>query len=227
MRDKESADIMVRIGEAVTLDYAGERSAAGARLEALWEEIKTAGSGIHRCMLAHYMADMQDDPRAELLWDLRALQAADSVDSGGLQECYPSLHLNLADDYRKLGDLRSAREHLSTAAELAEGLPENGYAKNDSPRYRPFGRPAGTRVMSTSRTVPQRYAVISDNEPPQRNRARRRGCQRSGRFDLLRPAPRRQRIRQPRFAIERIRRGPVRWREASGIAGSPTLHLRT
>ena len=125
----ESDDIMRRIGAAVALDYAGERPAARVRLEALWEEVKTVGTGVHRCMLAHHMADIQDDPRVELLWDLRTLQAADSVDGDGLPEWYPSLHLNLAEDYRKLGNFRSAREHLSTAADLVERLPENGYAK--------------------------------------------------------------------------------------------------
>jgi len=80
-------------------------------------------------MLAHYTADIQDDPRVELSWDLLALQAADSVDGDRLRDCYPSLHLNLAGDSRKLGDFREAREHLSNAAESVDGLPDNGYAK--------------------------------------------------------------------------------------------------
>ena len=32
---------------------------------------------MHRCGLAHAMADVQDDVRQELVWDQRALAAAD------------------------------------------------------------------------------------------------------------------------------------------------------
>ncbi|MGQ0776481.1 MAG: hypothetical protein ACT4NY_18980 [Pseudonocardiales bacterium] len=59
------------------------------------------------------MADVQDDGHEELVWDLRALQAAGSVTDerarqaglgGPVSGFYPSLHLNLGEVYRKLGD---------------------------------------------------------------------------------------------------------------------------
>ncbi|MGW3068526.1 hypothetical protein ACWDA8_34880, partial [Streptomyces sp. NPDC001130] len=31
---------------------------------------------LHRCTLAHYLADTHDDPEDELAWDLRALSRA-------------------------------------------------------------------------------------------------------------------------------------------------------
>jgi hypothetical protein len=77
------------------------------------------------------MADVQDDPEDELTWDLRALEAADSLSEERAQQYhasltvrafYPSLHLNLAEDYRKLKQLDRAREHLARAAEAAEML---------------------------------------------------------------------------------------------------------
>ena len=119
--------VMRRIGDAVALDYAGNREAARASLAALWDEIHAGGDALHRCTLAHYMADMQPDPRQELLWDRRALEAAGSLTGAGAQRYSPSLHLNLAEDYRKLGDWEAAREHLAQAAEFARALPENGY----------------------------------------------------------------------------------------------------
>jgi hypothetical protein len=70
-------------------------------------------------MLAHYMADMQDDPHAELLWDRRALEAAAAIAGEAAREYYPSLYLNLAEDYRKLGDWNAARVHLARAADLS------------------------------------------------------------------------------------------------------------
>jgi hypothetical protein len=125
----EPDDILARIGDAVALDYAGDRDAAHSRLATLWHEIHPDGEALHRCMLAHYMADMQADPRQELVWDLRALEAAGSLNGSTARDYHPSLHLNLAEDYRKLGDWSAAREHLAQARESAAALPANGYGK--------------------------------------------------------------------------------------------------
>jgi hypothetical protein len=40
---------------------------------------------------------------------------------------YPSLHLNLARDYQKLGDLPRAREHLAAARSSTSALADDGY----------------------------------------------------------------------------------------------------
>lgn len=45
-----------------------------------------------------------------------------------LRSFYPSLHLNLAEDYRKLGDLERASEHVRRAQESVESLPDEGFA---------------------------------------------------------------------------------------------------
>ncbi|MNY15826.1 hypothetical protein D3C86_1490590 [compost metagenome] len=44
-----------------------------------------------------------------------------------LRAFYPSLHLNLAEDYRKLGELDQARSHLARAREALDALPDDGY----------------------------------------------------------------------------------------------------
>lgn len=69
--------VLTRIGQAIMLHRAGDREEARNRLSALWHEIGPQGDAFHRCTLAHYMADTQDDPRDELDWDLRALEAAE------------------------------------------------------------------------------------------------------------------------------------------------------
>ncbi|MEU4357104.1 hypothetical protein [Streptomyces virginiae] len=74
--------VMTRIGQAVILLHAGDREEARNRLGAIWQEIGEKGDCLHRCTLAHYMADAQDDPADELAWDLRALTAADAVGDG-------------------------------------------------------------------------------------------------------------------------------------------------
>lgn len=67
------------------------------------------------------MADVQEDVHGELAWDLQALEAADLVTderaaqagvTGSVAGFYPSLHLNLGECYRKLGDFDRTREHL-------------------------------------------------------------------------------------------------------------------
>ncbi|MFC9813941.1 hypothetical protein ACFVJM_17945 [Streptomyces virginiae] len=74
--------VMTRIGQAVILLHAGDREEARNRLGEIWQEIGEEGDSLHRCTLAHYMADTQDDPADELAWDLRALTAADALRDG-------------------------------------------------------------------------------------------------------------------------------------------------
>lgn len=138
-RQEETADdaVLTRIGQSVMLHHAGDREEARGRFLALWREIGADGDPLHRCTLAHYMADTQDDPCDELAWDLRALSAAEELTderrsgSGGapaaVRALYPSLHLNLAADYVKLGRREAARSHLRHARGTAGGLADDSY----------------------------------------------------------------------------------------------------
>ncbi|MEV1021844.1 hypothetical protein [Streptomyces sp. NPDC050264] len=128
--------MMTRIGQAVMLAHAGDREEARDRFLGLWSEIGEDGDPLHRCTLAHYMADTQDDPADELAWDLRALSAADGLtgerlaaheESLALRALYPSLHLNLAADYVKLGRPGAARSHLARAWSVVDALGDDGY----------------------------------------------------------------------------------------------------
>jgi hypothetical protein len=129
--------IMARIGHAIALGQQGQRSAARTAFAEIWAEICHDGDPLHRCTLAHHMADVQDDPRDELAWDLRSLAAAESVTderataagaTGPVAAFYPSLHLNLGEDYRKLGDVAEARRHLDLGREAAAFLGDDPYA---------------------------------------------------------------------------------------------------
>ncbi|MCX4529043.1 MULTISPECIES: hypothetical protein [unclassified Streptomyces] len=81
-REASEDAVMTRIGQAVILLHAGDREEARNRLGEIWAEIGVEGDALHRCTLAHYMADAQDDPADELAWDLRALTAADGLGPG-------------------------------------------------------------------------------------------------------------------------------------------------
>ncbi|WP_432034767.1 hypothetical protein [Streptomyces cucumeris] len=136
----EDDAVLTRIGQAVMLHRGGDREEARNRLALLWRELGRDGAPFHRCALAHYMADTQDDPDDELIWDLLALGAADGLTGGrgadagagerrpGADEVralYPSLHLNLAVDYVKLGREDAARGQLALARASAGALGED------------------------------------------------------------------------------------------------------
>ncbi|MEU9122545.1 hypothetical protein AB0C96_22230 [Streptomyces sp. NPDC048506] len=150
--------VLTRIGQAIMLHRAGDREEARNRLSDLWQEIGPQGDAFHRCTLAHYMADTQDDPRDELDWDLRALEAAEgfvterpggpggpgtasgepSVADGpgprhplvALRAFFPSLHLNIAADYAALDRPADARRQLRRARASINALADGQYRQS-------------------------------------------------------------------------------------------------
>lgn len=131
---------LIRIGEAAQLHHhQGQHDTARHLLSQIWDEIGgEQGNPLHVCVLAHTMADVQDDAHQELLWDQRALAAADLLNDERTAQAgvaipvaglYPSLHLNLADCYRKLGDLDRAREHLHHAQAGIDALGDDEYGQ--------------------------------------------------------------------------------------------------
>ncbi|SIM71221.1 hypothetical protein [Micromonospora cremea] len=129
---------MTRIVDAVQLGRSGQQVRARDTLTALWDEIGADGDPFHRCTLAHYLADLQDTAEAELSWDERALAAVSELTderarqyhhSLQVQGFLPSLHLNLADVQRRLGNTTVAREHLAMAQRFAGQLPDDPYGE--------------------------------------------------------------------------------------------------
>lgn len=90
------------IGQGAELHHhQGQRDAARDLFARIWDDIGgEQGDPLHVCVLAHSMADVQDDVRQELMWDLRALAAA---------------------------DLDLAREHLRRARAAIGALGDDGY----------------------------------------------------------------------------------------------------
>ncbi|MEU3980606.1 hypothetical protein AB0F77_10920 [Streptomyces sp. NPDC026672] len=127
---------MEAISQAVMEGRAGDIVSARQKLLALWSTIGVTGDPLHRCTLAHYLADLCEDPAQALAWDIRALDAADAVTEQRVQQhhtslhiagFYPSLHLNLADNYRRLGSFEAATEHMTAAKKHAPHLPQDAY----------------------------------------------------------------------------------------------------
>lgn len=127
---------MDAIGTAVLRGREGDTGSARRDLLDIWFEIGAAGDPFHRCTLAHYLADLHESPAESLIWDVRALDAADALSDeraqryhAGLRVAgfYPSLHLNIADDLRRLGAFGAAAEHLDRAEQHCSALSEDEY----------------------------------------------------------------------------------------------------
>ena len=131
---------LARINEGVQLHHQqGQREAARDLFAQIWDEIGgERGDPLHVCVLAHSMADVQDNVHQELVWDERALAAAGLLTDDRLARAgvpmsvaalYPSLHLNLGECYRKLGDLGRAGEFLQCAQAGIGALGDDTYAQ--------------------------------------------------------------------------------------------------
>jgi hypothetical protein len=130
-------DVMGRVTAVVQGGQAGDRAAARRELAGIWAEVEEGGGdAFHRCVIAHFLADLQDDLQDELVWDERALAAVAGVTDERAQEYHPSLqvrgflpslYLSLADDHRRLGDAARAHEFLELARGTIDALGDDAY----------------------------------------------------------------------------------------------------
>ena len=129
-------EVLDGVGQALAAIGQGDRDGARTRLEELWVRVGTGGDPLHRCAIAHTLADVQDDPHDELVWDQRALDAAKTVDAermllagmpGTPRGLLPSLHLNLADVLMRLDRRHEAAAHVHLGELELDALPADGY----------------------------------------------------------------------------------------------------
>jgi hypothetical protein len=106
---------------------------AAAELRGRWDP---AAPAWQRCLLAHYAADTEPTPEAALIWDDRALAAAMELAPGepgpmGLHRdaMLPSLHLNCAENHRRLGETAKAAAHLAAGRANLGSLDDDGYGR--------------------------------------------------------------------------------------------------
>jgi hypothetical protein len=125
-------DVLAKIDDAVAL----ARTAPGLardELAVLWDSV--GNDPLYRCAIAHAMADVQTAAEDELLWDERALAAGLQLDddrlisagmAANVEHMLASLHLNLADVHRRLGNWTQSEEHVAAgAAALAKVAPDD------------------------------------------------------------------------------------------------------
>ncbi len=126
----------VTIREGISLREQGRSPEAKTLMEPLVGEVESGDDAYAKVFLAHSLADVQDNPEDELAWDLRALafmgeltdqQALDRGNPGGKNALLPSLHLNLAVDYQRLGDDVNARRHFELGQAHLSALSDDEY----------------------------------------------------------------------------------------------------
>lgn len=121
---------------AIGLAQTGDRMIGRQALLACWEQTDLPEHAF-RCVLAHYLADVEDSVDDEVAWDTTALaeyahlRGADLAavgipDATGLA---PSLHLNLGDGFLRQGRTAEAAEQLSAGLEAVAALGDDGYGR--------------------------------------------------------------------------------------------------
>ena len=122
------------ITSAVGLALAGDRERGRDALSDCWRAT-TDTDHAQRCVIAHYLADLQSSLDDEVSWDEAALSEHAHVldddlaplgitSAGGLA---PSLHLNLGDGYLRQGRLDAARAQLDAGMRTRSALATDGY----------------------------------------------------------------------------------------------------
>jgi hypothetical protein len=122
--------------EAIGVALAGDRERARESLAECWQGT-SARDAAQRCVLAHYLADIQDELHNEVAWDETALVAFVDVaetdlapiglPSAGALE--PSLRLNLGDGYRRQGRFEDAKAQAYAGQAIAHVLADDGYGQ--------------------------------------------------------------------------------------------------
>ena len=122
------------VTEAIGVALGGDRARGRELMGACWEAT-TDRDAAQRCVLAHYLADAQDDLHEEVAWDEAALVAfagvaeadLDPVGIPSARALEPSLRLNLGDGYRRQGRFEDAMEQVDAGDSVVHLLPDDGY----------------------------------------------------------------------------------------------------
>lgn len=118
------------LGAAIAIG-ASDRAAGRATLAEMWRNLDSDDRA-GRLILAHYLADLQEDVDDEVRWDQVALANAENVSDAELQMLHPtltvlgfipSLQLNLADGYRRQGRMDAAALALQASVAQNGALP--------------------------------------------------------------------------------------------------------
>ena len=104
----------------------GEPEKARALFQQAWD---AATNDFEAFTAAHYLARHQDTPEDTLKWNLESLNRAKNVQDDGIEECFPSLYLNVGKSYEDLGNRQQAFDHYRLASDYVSFLPADGFGE--------------------------------------------------------------------------------------------------
>jgi tetratricopeptide (TPR) repeat protein len=96
-------------------EFQGQLAQAHALYQQAWQAAQDDYEG---CIAAHYLARHQENPQDKLHWNQVALNKANAVQDGRMQQFYPSLFLNMGESYELLGNHEAAQQYYELAAQL-------------------------------------------------------------------------------------------------------------
>lgn len=120
--------------DAVQLTLSGRHELGEKALRKCWSDT-TRSEHAQRCVIAHYLADLQLDVAAEVEWDERALAEFVHVSDADLAPIgvpsamgfAPSLHLNAGDGCLRMGRVNDAWKHLEAGEQALQVMERDGY----------------------------------------------------------------------------------------------------
>jgi rifampin ADP-ribosylating transferase len=81
------------------------------------EAWQCAGDDYERAVAAHYVAHLEPDPAAQLVWNRRALEHAEHAERELAAPLLGSLYVNLGHSYELVGEPHEAERYYALAAE--------------------------------------------------------------------------------------------------------------
>ena len=100
-----SNPVVAAVGRGAQAEMTGDREAARAFYHEAWN---TAKDDLERCIAAHFVPRMIDDPRDKLRWNEDALRYATAVGDGRTIGFFASLHASVGQARLGLGDTSGA-----------------------------------------------------------------------------------------------------------------------
>jgi hypothetical protein len=119
-----SNPVVVAIGRGMQAEIAGTREVALAAYTEAWN---SATDDFERCIAAHYVPRMIDDPQEKLRWNEDALRLALAVGDDRVAGFFASLYANVAQCRLGTGDTQGAQEAFRQAEGSLVSVPNGPY----------------------------------------------------------------------------------------------------
>jgi hypothetical protein len=116
--------VVAAIGRGMQAEMAGDRLAARTAYTQAWDG---ASDDFERCIAAHYVPRLIDDPREKLRWHEAALHHATVIGDERVAGFFASLHGSVAQARLGVGDAAGARDAFRLAEASLDAVTPGPY----------------------------------------------------------------------------------------------------